>query len=130
MHFDILAFFYFLNLENSTKKIISVFQLKRRLKELFYSGEQLERLCLRIPNAFAEGPLRAAGFYAEWLKCKDEVEESENEVRRQFDVAIQAFSDQMVRHLRDIKRHSDNLCNLSLESLLERFYGVRPNYAS
>ena len=51
-------------------------------------------------------------------------------MRRQFDVAIQAFSDQMVRHLRDIKRHSDNLCNLSLESLLERYYGVRPLDAS
>ena len=51
-------------------------------------------------------------------------------MRLQFDVAIQAFSDQMVRHLRDIKRHSDNLCNLLLESLLERYYGVRLHDAS
>ena len=68
----------------------------------FTAGQELAGLCLSLPNAFADGPLRAAGFYAEWLKCKDEVEESENEVRRQFDVAIQAFSDQMARHLRDI----------------------------
>ena len=42
-------------------------------------------------------------------------------MRRQFDVAIQAFSDQMVRHLRDIKRHSDNFATYRLKAYSRDF---------
>ena len=46
----------------------SVFQREPKPRVDFTAGQELASLCLRIPNAFAEGPLRAAGFYAEWLK--------------------------------------------------------------
>ena len=46
----------------------SVFQREPKPRVDFTAGQELESLCLRIPNAFADGPLRTVGFYAEWLK--------------------------------------------------------------
>jgi hypothetical protein len=40
------------------------------LKSKFTPGEQFKSLCLRIPNDFVNGPLKAAGFYAKWIKSK------------------------------------------------------------
>ena len=69
-----------------------MFEREPALRVPFAPGQDFKDLCLRIPKAFREGPLKAAGFYAEWLKCQKEVEESEQEMRLQFEEAIRAFA--------------------------------------
>ena len=56
-------------------------------------------MCLRIPNDFTAGPLKAAGFYAKWIKSKVHVDLTEQEMREQFDQAMVDFSKMLEIHL-------------------------------
>jgi hypothetical protein len=47
---------------------------------------------LRIPNAFRDGPLKAAGFYAKWIKSKNHGDLTEQEMRDLFTQAMFEFA--------------------------------------
>ena len=69
-----------------------MFEREPALRVPFAPGHDFKDLCFSIPKAYREGTLRAAGFYAEWLQCQKQVEESEHEMRLQFDEAVRAFA--------------------------------------
>ncbi len=62
------------------------------LKSKFTPGEQFESLCLRIPNDFVNGPLKAAGYYARWIKSKNSDDFTEREIRDLFNQAMFDFA--------------------------------------
>jgi hypothetical protein len=74
------------------KSCSSFFDDVPNLKSKFTPGEQFESLCLRIPNAFGDGPLKAAGFYAKWIKSKNHGDLTEQEMRDLFTQAMFEFA--------------------------------------
>ena len=57
---------------------------------------------MRIPNAFRDGPLKAAGFYARWIKSKNHGHLTEQEMREQFDQAMVDFTKMLEINLTEI----------------------------